>query len=44
MRYVDNYIPHIPVKINGLKDEGYYLLSTTNWQPYTWSINTAALR
>jgi hypothetical protein len=43
LRYVDNYIPHIPVKINGLKDEGYYLLSTTNWQPYTWSINNVAL-
>jgi len=43
LRYVDNYIPHIPVKINGLKDEGYYLLSTTNWQPYTWSINNVGL-
>ncbi|WP_462254787.1 DUF4450 domain-containing protein [Ferruginibacter sp.] len=43
LRYVDNYIPHIPVKINGLKDEGYYLLSTSNWQPYTWSINNVAL-
>jgi hypothetical protein len=43
LRYVDNYIPHIPVKINGLKDKGYYLLSTTNWQPYTWSINNVAL-
>jgi hypothetical protein len=43
LRYVDNHIPHIPVKINGLKDEGYYLLSTTNWQPYTWSINNVAL-
>ncbi len=43
LRYIDNYIPHIPVKINGLKDEGYYLLSTTNWQPYTWSINNVAL-
>ncbi|MBP6023390.1 MAG: DUF4450 domain-containing protein [Ferruginibacter sp.] len=43
LRYVDNYIPHIPVKINGLKDEGYYLLSTTNWQPYTWSMNNVVL-
>jgi hypothetical protein len=43
LRYVDNYIPHIPVNIKGLKDEGYYLLSTTNWQPYTWSINNVAL-
>ncbi len=43
LRYVDNYIPHIPVKLNGLKDDGYYLLSTTNWQPYTWSINNVGL-
>jgi Domain of unknown function (DUF4450)/Bacterial alpha-L-rhamnosidase 6 hairpin glycosidase domain len=43
LRYVDNHIPYIPVKINGLKDEGYYLLSTTNWQPYTWSINNVGL-
>jgi hypothetical protein len=43
MRYIDSHIPHIPVKINGLEDEGYYLLSTTNWQPYTWSINNVAL-
>ena len=43
LRYVDKYIPHIPVKMKGLKDEGYYLLSTTNWQPYTWSINNVAL-
>ena len=43
LRYVDNYIPHILVKLNGLKDDGYYLLSTTNWQPYTWSINNVAL-
>jgi hypothetical protein len=43
LRYVDHYIPHIPVKINGLKDEGYYMLSTTNWQPYTWSINNVTL-
>ncbi|MGF2411606.1 MAG: DUF4450 domain-containing protein [Ferruginibacter sp.] len=43
LRYVDNHIPHIPIKINGLKDEGYYLLSTTNWQPYTWSMNNVVL-
>jgi hypothetical protein len=43
LRYTDNYLPHIPIKINGLKDEGYYLLATSNWQPYTWSINNVAL-
>jgi hypothetical protein len=43
LRYVDNHIPHIPVKLTGLKDDGYFLLSTSNWQPYTWSINNVAL-
>lgn len=41
LRYVDTYIPHIPVKARGLENE-YYTLSTTNWQPYAWSINNVA--
>ncbi|MFT4093853.1 MAG: DUF4450 domain-containing protein [Niabella sp.] len=43
LRYVDNYIPHIPVKAKGLDIDNLYLLSTTNWQPYTWSVNNVAL-
>jgi hypothetical protein len=43
LRYIDNYIPHIPVKAKGLKDTTLYTLSTTNWQPYTWSLNNVAL-
>jgi len=43
LRYVYNNIPHIPIKATGLQDEGYYTLSTTNWQPYTWSINNVVL-
>jgi len=43
LRYVDNYIPHIPVRAEGLKDEGYYTLSTTNWMPYEWSLNNVVL-
>ncbi len=41
-RYIDNYIPHIPVQAEGLTDDGYYTLSTTNWHPYSWSINNIA--
>lgn len=41
-RYIDRNIPRIPVKGDGLKDEGYYTLSTTNWVPYSWSINNVA--
>ncbi|MBC6607617.1 DUF4450 domain-containing protein [Hymenobacter sp. BT188] len=43
LRYVDTNIPHIPVRATGLPDEGYHLLSTTNWQPYDWSINNVAM-
>lgn len=43
LRYVDMYIPHIPVNIKEEKTTNYYLLSTTNWQPYTWSLNNVAL-
>lgn len=41
-RYVDISIPHIPVTAEGLKDEGYATIATTNWLPYSWSINNVA--
>lgn len=40
--YVDREIPHIPVRGDGLKDEDYATISTTNWLPYSWSINNVA--
>lgn len=43
LRYVDKYIPHIPVQAKGLRDSSHFLLSTTNWQPYTWSLNNVVL-
>lgn len=47
LRYVDTKIPHIPVRVNGMDNKNsthaMYLLSTTNWQPYTWSVNNVAL-
>ena len=43
LQYVDKLIPHIPVKAKGLNDTGLYLLSTTDWQPYTWSLNNVVL-
>lgn len=41
-RYIDTEIPHIPVLGRGLEDEGYQTISTTNWLPYSWSINNVA--
>jgi len=43
LRYIDTEIPRIPIKANGLPDKGYFTISTTNWQPYTWSLNNVAL-
>ncbi|NLO71022.1 MAG: DUF4450 domain-containing protein [Porphyromonadaceae bacterium] len=41
-QYIDNEIPHIPVVAKGLKDDNYQTISTTNWFPYSWSINNVA--
>ncbi len=41
--YIDKNIPHIPIEADGLEPGKYYTLSTTNWMPYTWSINNVAL-
>lgn len=45
-RYVDEHIPHIAVEQqmengSGVKKQGY-LISTSNWMPYSWSINNVA--
>jgi hypothetical protein len=42
LRYVDTQIPHIPVIANGLTGNNY-LLSTTNWLPYDWSLNNVVM-
>ena len=36
-QYIDREIPHIDVE-----DSGYQTISTTNWMPYSWSINNVA--
>lgn len=41
-RYIDAEIPQIPVVPNGLDEAGLYTISTTNWLPYSWSINNVA--
>lgn len=43
LKYVDRYIPHIPVRAKGITSSNMYVLSTTNWQPYTWSLNNVVL-
>jgi len=43
LHYVDTKIPHIPIQADGLDKKDLYAISTTNWQPYDWSINNVAL-
>lgn len=39
--YIDREIPHIPIgEIDG---DTLFTLSTTNWKPYSWSINNVAI-
>lgn len=43
-QYVDHCIPHIPVKVQDADSDLLSLqtISTTDWQPYAWSINNVA--
>lgn len=43
LNYVDTQTPHIPIVAEGLDKKDLYVISTTNWQPYDWSINNVAL-
>lgn len=42
LRYIDTRIPHIPIRCPALKGH-YQMLSTTDWMPYTWSVNNVAM-
>jgi hypothetical protein len=42
-RYVDTKIPHIPVLADNLADTTNYVISTSDWQTYNWSINNVAM-
>jgi len=39
--YIVKHIPHIPVEIKGLNNNDY-IISTSDWMPYSWSINNVA--
>lgn len=41
-QYVDKHIPHIPVEGEGVEKGKYATISTSDWQPYIWSINNVA--
>jgi hypothetical protein len=42
-RFVDTQIAHIPVRGPGVPDNGYFTLPTTNWMPYSWSVNNVVM-
>ncbi len=39
LRYVDTQIAHIPVRGPGVPAGDWYVLPTSNWVPYNWSLN-----
>ncbi len=47
-RWIDRNIPHIPIKLTKGKEaesaseEQYEVIPTSNWMPYSWSINNVA--
>ncbi len=41
-RYVDAHIPRLPVRGAGVPD-GLHTLATSDWMPYTWSINNVVM-
>ncbi|MDR1011439.1 MAG: DUF4450 domain-containing protein [Opitutaceae bacterium] len=44
VRYVNTHYPALPVRGPGVPaDENYQVLSTTDWMPYTWSINNVVM-
>jgi hypothetical protein len=41
---IDRRIPHLPVRGPGVPtDATYEVLSTTDWMPYTWSVNNVVM-
>ena len=42
-QYINNYLPKIPIQVDGQKHDNLYTLATSTWQPYTWSVNNVAL-
>jgi hypothetical protein len=42
-RYVDTRIAHVPIHGPGVPDAGYYTLPTTDWMPYSWSVNNVVM-
>jgi hypothetical protein len=41
--YVQHHYKKIPIRAKGLKDSTLYTIPTSNWQPYTWSLNNVVL-
>jgi hypothetical protein len=42
-RWVDTHIAHFPIRGPGVPADGGAVVASTNWMPYTWSINNVVL-
>ncbi len=42
--YVNTHLPHLPVRGSGVpSDQSYYVLPSSDWMPYTWSLNNVVM-
>ena len=42
-RYVKSRLPRLPVRGPGVPGDNLHLFATSNWMPYTWSINNVVM-
>lgn len=42
-RWIDQNIPHIPIRGQNVPDQELFTLSTTSWMPYQWSLNNVVM-
>lgn len=42
-RFVDTQIARIPIHGPGVPDEGCFTVPTSNWMPYSWSVNNVVM-
>ncbi len=43
-RQVDTQIPHLPIRGPGVPaDDDYHVVATSDWMPYSWSVNNVVL-
>lgn len=42
-RWIDDHIPHIPIRGANVPDQNLFTLPATSWMPYQWSLNNVVM-